>query len=284
MEFIRQEVALQEPDQCRVWQAELSGWIGHMLENGMPMEQLGHLITFGERNRQAIHAEVALLVMLDSAARVTQEPSSVEWPNQHSAANWLARILPHEEFDGLAFRYPIGWTLWTDVSVVKASLRSLTLTGSAANLFCANLLGVDLTGANLSRAFLLDADLRLAILSRADLTEAILSRANLHSANLIGANLIGANLGGADLGEADLSEADLRCADLSGADLSGANLIGAKLIGAKLSDADLSGADLSGADLREVDLRDVDPSHVRNLASAILSTSQRADLKKKGLL
>ena len=51
-----------------------------MLENGMPMEQLDHLNTFGERNRQAVNAEVALLVMLDSAARVTQETSPVAEP------------------------------------------------------------------------------------------------------------------------------------------------------------------------------------------------------------
>jgi len=117
MEFIRQEVALRKPDECRAWQAELSGWIGHVLQTGMPMEQLDHLKTFGERNRQAVDAEVALLVMLDSAARATREPSAVEWPNHHSAANWLARILPHQELSVFGWRHPYGPA---SMSVVKA--------------------------------------------------------------------------------------------------------------------------------------------------------------------
>ena len=54
--------------------------------------------------------------------------------------------------------------------------------------------------------------------------------------------------------------------------------LGANLFGVNLSVADLSSANLSNANLRGADL-----SGVLNLEDAILSPSQRADLKKKGL-
>ncbi len=191
--FIRNEISTIEPDVCRARQAELGGWIGHVIESGMPMEQIDRLKTFGEQNRQSVNAETALLVMLDSCARVTGEPSPVEWPTRHSAANWLARILPHEEVYGLGYGNPL---VPVPSSVVKASLRSLPLQGL-------DLSGADLSGADLSGADLSGADLRRADLSVADLS-------------------------GADLSSADLSGAHLRSADLSVADLSGAHLRGAR--------------------------------------------------------
>ena len=161
MEFIRQEVALQEPDECRAWQVELSGWIGHMLENGMPMEQLGDLKTFGEQNRQAVNTEVALLVMLDSAARVTQEPSPVECRDGIWVANWFDRIQPFEGFSW-STSYDFRWT--SHRGVVRRSLSSLPLSGQF-------LPGVDFSGANLS-----DANLSRTNLSGArNLKDAILS-------------------------------------------------------------------------------------------------------------
>ena len=232
--FIHNEISTIQPDVGRARQAELGGWIGHVLENGMPMEQIDRLKTFGEQNRQSVNAETALLVMLDSCARVTGEPSPVEWPNLHSAANWLARIMPHEEFYGF--------------SVVTASLRSLPLKGLAlfgANLSVADLSGTDLSDANLSGADLTGANLRDANLRDANLRDANLSDANLSDANLSGAHLRDAHLRRANLSVANLSGANLRGANLRGADLSGANLsaISAARISAR---ANLRGANLSG--------------------------------------
>ena len=242
--FIRNEISTIEPAACRARQAELGGWISHVLENGMPMEQIDRLKTFGEQNRQSVNAETALLVMLDSCARVTGEPSPVEWPNHHSAANWLARILPNEEWFAFGYQNP---AFAAPSSVVKASLPSWPLRGL-------DLHGADLIGANLRGAYL--------------------SRADVRGANLIGANLSGANLSGANLSGANLSGANLGSADLIGANLSDANL----------SDADLSDADLSGANLGGADLSGADLSEARNLENAVLTTHQRADLKKRGLL
>ena len=199
MLFIRNEIATHPPDQCRAMQAELSTWIGYVLENGVPMEQLDGLKTFGDQNRQAINTETALLVLLDSCARVTKDRSLFEWPDEHSAANWLARIVPHEEF------WVFGWrhsrAMRPTRSIVKASLRFLPLNAPP----------------------------------RAD-------------------GIASVTPSRADLRGTDLSAADLRGTDLSGANLSGANL---------------SGANLGGA---------------QNLDDAILSPSQRADLKERGLL
>ncbi len=181
--FIRNEIATYETDECRAWQTELGGWIGHVLENGMPMERFGGLETFCEQNRQAVNAEASLLVMLDSCARVTGEPSPVKWPNQHSAANWLARILPHEEVYGRSYRNPLFAAL--AFSVVKASLRSLPLKGLA--LSGAQLYGADLSGADLSEADLRVANLGGADLRGANLVQATLLRASLNRANLSGA-------------------------------------------------------------------------------------------------
>ncbi len=204
--FIHNEVSTIKPDVCRVWQAELGGWISHVLENGMPMEQIDRLKPFGEQNRQSVNAETALLVMLDSCARVTGEPSPVEWPNPHSAANWLARILSHEEFYRFGYRNPAFAAPVS--SVVKASLRSLPLGGltlSDANLLGANLLGANLLGTQLRGANLLGADL-----SGADLRSAHLSDTNLRGANLWDANLCVANLSHADLSDVrDLENAIL---------------------------------------------------------------------------
>ena len=172
------------------------------------MEQLDRLETFGERNRQAVSAETALLAMLDSCARVTGDPSPVKWPNEHSAGTWLARVLPHEGVYHFGWRHPVYRIQPT--SVVKASLRSLPLSGLPVQVM------------------------------------------------LVGADLKGVDLSGANLGVATLH---------------GANLSSAHLALANLYFADLSGADLSGADLNDA-----------NLSGAKLSPSQRADLKKKGLL
>jgi len=187
--------------------------------------------------------------MLDSCAMVTGEHSQVEWPNEYSAADWLARLLTHREDESIGWQHPKYKHLPT--SALKASLHSLPLAGVAMQIM--------IPGANFSGTNLSDAKLGIVNLVAANLSGAILSESGLYEAHLREANLSGANLS-----ESNLDEANLRRVDLTGADLSGANL----------TEANLSKANLSNADL----------SDVRNLADAILSPSQRAAFKKKGLL
>jgi hypothetical protein len=173
--FLRDAVAQSPKETVRRWQLTVVKLIDGTLRSGLPMDQL-QLGPYREMNRQAIHAEQALLAVHSACALVTGEVGQIDWPGDESArrfvaGTWLLRLLGQRRggFD------------------IASSLNALNLSG-------ADLSGADLSGANLSGAYL----------SRAYLSGADLSRAYLSEADLSGADLSGAYLSGAYLSEADL--------------------------------------------------------------------------------
>jgi uncharacterized protein YjbI with pentapeptide repeats len=232
--FVLDEMRLQHPDIIVDWQKTLCDLISFMLKRGMPMEKLTHLSTFQEKNTQARNAEEALLVVLNSCARLTEKLSEINFPSKVSFGTWISR-LQGQRLDPEVFclNYLSFLNLSECVLVMRdfyranlqeAYLEEAKLEG--ANLWGANLQGAYLEEANLQRANLQRADLQGANLQEAKLEGAILVETNLQEAKLEGANLWGANLQEADLQGANLEEAYLEGANLEEANLQGANLQG----------------------------------------------------------
>ncbi len=188
-DFVLDEMRLQNQDIVSDWQKTLCHLIGFMLSHGMPMERLTHLQRFKEKNRQARNAEEALLVVLNSCARLTQERSKIKFPSRESFGTWISRLQ--------------GQRL-------------------SPTVFCLN----HLSFLDLSHCILILKDFFDANLERANLQGANLQIANLEGANLEGVNLEIANLRGANLEGANLEIANLEEANLEGVNLRGAKLEG----------------------------------------------------------
>jgi len=244
--FLLNEIKLKPSELLAKWQEKLAKLFSYMLRNGMPMELTG-IVPFKEAMFQSKNSEEALLIAVNSCARITEQVTKLESINRNAFAAWLRRI--REPRGGLESD-PIGKCLsFLDLSETNlmvsdflfADLRYSILQSSQAPL--SNLVLANLTEAKLMGANFIFADFRQSTLVRADLEKADLSGANLRHANLEGAILKDANLVSPILLEANIKGADLNGADLRGADLDGANLDG----------ANLDGADLDGADLEDVD-------------------------------
>ena len=234
------EVQLQPIEQVAQWQQLFCDLISYMLWQGMPMEKLDGL-TFLQMSQQSRNAEEALLVVLNTCARVTKIISKIKWEKSESFSEWLSKLQGQRvdnnntlAFDCLSYLDLAHYTL-TFKDLYQANLQE-------ANLYGANLYGANLYGANLRGANLQEADLQRAYLQRAYLQRAYLQRAYLREVNLQGAYLQWAYLQGANL----------QGANLQGAYLQGANLQRANLREAKLRKADLQGVDTENVDLSEV--------------------------------
>ncbi|MGB3405564.1 MAG: pentapeptide repeat-containing protein, partial [Microcoleaceae cyanobacterium] len=184
--FVLDEMRLQNPNLLVKWQKTLCDLISFMLKRGMPMEKLTHLSTFQQKNIQARNAEEALLVVLNSCARLTKKLSDINFPDKASFGTWISRL----QGQRLGEVFCLNYLSFLDLSQCVLDMR---------DFFRANLAGANLEEANLWRA-------------------------NLQGANLEGVNLGKARLEGANLDKADLERADLRKAKLEGANLAGANL------------------------------------------------------------
>jgi uncharacterized protein YjbI with pentapeptide repeats len=211
--FLLNEMKLRSNEELTRWQERLAHLFGYMLRNGMPMEQLG-IFLFKKELVQSQNSEEALLVALNSCARLTKQVSQLENVDKTVFALWLRRIQGGEP--GLA----VDCLSFMDLSENSLSLSNFfaadfnhsNLRFAAAIFSCfyqASLANADLEGANLIYANLGRANLAGAILLKADLTGANLEGANFEEANLEGANLKGANLAGANLRGANLNEAKI---------------------------------------------------------------------------
>lgn len=244
MQFLENEISLEEMNTVKEWQKLLSRLISYMLRCGMPYEALKERPSFQDELRFSRNAETALLACLCACAQTTQEISNIDWPLDSSAGDWLAKLRGQRV---VIPSFPCSCLCYLNLSY--------------CNLICADFYYAELYGSNLSYA---------------NLSGANLSRANLTNVNLTGANVQGAIMFDAEL--VDIStdtELDgallspyseywsneyidpdvLRHADLQGANLAGVNLSGADLSGAKLCDANLSGADLARSDLSYANLQ-----------------------------
>ena len=242
-EFIRNEIALQDQEKVKQWQKTLANLIGFMLRQGMPMEKINPRPSYQEECQQSRNAEEALLAVLNSCARCTEEISEIKWQSRSSFKKWLFRLQNHiEDTQKTIACQCLSWL----------NLKGVNLEG--VDLKWANLVQTNLEGANLGRAdlrwtYLEESNLRKVNLYKADLGEAGLERANLEGATLVDAFLCDADLEGASLNEAELGGADLYGAYLKGVNLKGADLGGADLYRANLGGANLEGVNLEGANL-----------------------------------
>ena len=260
LDFIFDEMRLENKSNIEQWQKTLCHLIGFMLEHGMPMERLSGY-NFWYINFTVRNSEEALLLVLSACSCLTNLVSKIKYPGSSAFGSWLSRL--HSQ------------RLDLDVLPLKC-LSFLDLQGCTLymkDLFGANLENTDLRKAQLAHANLVGSNLKQVILEESNLVRAKLEGANLEEANLEAANLEGANFNeaslkrtnlkrakiiGAQFLQANLEEADFREANLEYTNLIGANLFKAdlrqaNLKGAYLENANLEDARLEGANLEEVD-------------------------------
>lgn len=301
-QFIRDEIRLRHEKGSDVgtWQESLVALVNAMLRKDLPVERITSIGTFQERRRIGRDANESLFCMLSACACTTERLSSVEWPSNFGAYEWVHRMHAQRDRTSLgewsqALRH-INLSIFDapieiekiidkyDRNKIIISMSMASLDFSRADLRHSDLRQADLNHATFFGSNLSHANLTNAILQGADLRFSALVGANLRETNLRQADLSLANLRDADLRKADLSEAklyvgrlhnrerraanlqgtDLRETDLAGLDLRFVDLSGGKLKSANLLNANLSESDLSGADLQDSNLR------FTNLQGAIL--------------
>jgi uncharacterized protein YjbI with pentapeptide repeats len=272
LQFICDEMRLQNPSEVSNWQQTLCRMIESMLDNGMPMEGLKYRSSFKIEMWQARNAEESLLAVLNACARVTKVTSEIKWSYRASFGEWISRLQGQRigaenvlAFECLSFLNLQGCILYFrdffGANLAFTNLEKAQLYG--ANLTVSNLVGANLTAANLTRstfsgANLEDANLQEANFENANLEDARLKNVNLQSTNLQWVNFYGANLEGANLEGANLQGANFYGANLEGANLKGANFYGANLEGANLKGTILEGQDIAA--LTEISHEDTDES------------------------
>ena len=217
--FICQEISLQDKEIVKQWQQNLCHLIGYMLRQGMPMEKIVPRPSYQEECRQSRNAEEALLVVLNSCARYTEDISQIQWQSEYSFAKWLSRLQNQiEDESQIIVNQCLSWLNLKEVNLECASLKEANLEGAnleGANLLKANLLKANLQEASLAGVNLQEASLAGAILLKTNLIKANLRRANLQTACISGSNLEGANLEGANLLKANLEGANLLKANIT---------------------------------------------------------------------
>ena len=258
------------------YRVALADLFSHLLEFGMPMEQVKMIIngdkvsgirTFPEALRQSRNAEESLFVALNATAAIAKTVTTIRQPkNQlYLFGAWLKRIQ--------------GQTDGSNVCLAAQSMSYLGLPLAnlrIADLQEANCEGANLQGANLEGANCIDANFSSANLNKANFKTAYLVKVNLNKADLAETNLVGANLKGANLEGANLKGANLREANLEKSECNNVNLEGAKLQGANLRGANLQNANCQNANLMDANLTTTTISSTRfegaNLGGTILET------------
>ena len=272
--FLLNEMESRPSSELVRWQSRLAKLFSYMLQHGMPMEQL-QLGPFRHALFQARNAEEALLVALNTCARVTEQVSAIEQPDPAAFGAWFKRMQGQRTsgesvlaasclsfLDLSAICLDISDFYGADFTSAKLAM----LVAYFATFAHSNLSNTDLRGATLERANLERANLERANLERAHLPQANLEGVNLEGANLKGANLEGANLRRANLGGANVERANLERVNLKGANLEGAHLEGANLRGANLGGANLEKANFEGANMEGAELKAAKPQDERNQA------------------
>ena len=163
-DFILAEVRLQDVSEVEKWQQDFCRLIGYMLRHGMPMECLKPRPDYREESRQARNAEEALLAVLNTCARATEQLSKIDWPEPDTFGAWIARLQGQR-------------TPGKNVFVLQC-LSFLDLSG--CNLLLRDLYGANLNGANLNDATLHGTNIGIAHFNGANI-----NGANLNSINVV---------------------------------------------------------------------------------------------------
>jgi uncharacterized protein YjbI with pentapeptide repeats len=237
--FIFDEMSLQDKADIAKWQKTLCHLIGFMLEHGMPMERFSGC-NFWYMNFMALNSEEALLGVLNTCARLTKVISKIQYPYPSAFGSWLSRLHAQRmDIDALPLSF----------------LNFLDLQGCI--LYVKDLINADLEGTDLKKAELAQANFVGSNLKQVILEEANLVRAKLECANLEEANLEAANLELTNFNEANLKRTNLKRAKMLGTQFLQANLEEADLREANLEHTNLIGANLYKADLRQANLKEV---------------------------
>lgn len=272
------ELKLREPSQIERLQECFTKLFNYMLRHWMPMEKLNNK-NYKENFFQSRNAEEALMVALNSCAKITRSVSQIDCPEPTTFGAWFKRIQGQRTGSEsvrtascLSF-LNLSKTVLDIADLYGANLEMTNLKGASfyyACLRCANLQNADLEDARLNAAQLENVNLGGANLKNARFRGADLQRANLQGANLEGANFFEANFNGANLKGANLKGASLKGANLKeinrngairtkslfeGASFEGASFEGADLEGANLEGADLERANIEGANLKGANLK-----------------------------
>ncbi|MFN9886210.1 MAG: pentapeptide repeat-containing protein [Pseudanabaena sp.] len=251
--FILDEVKLKKLDDVRNWQKMLCGLIETLPECGMPMELL-NLGSFREMNRQAINAEMALLIFLNVCGFATLELSNIHWQNPESFNTWISRLR--------------NQSVWNGIEINWLNLRNCEL--PSANLSLISFFNVDFDGANLSHAYLSGTSFHSSNLKNVNLTGANISNSAIESSIFTGSNLCGVNISrqtsisGSDFSEVDLTKANISNvfidfssfinADIRGINISHTNIQATGFINADISEANISNTNIDHSDFKGANL------------------------------
>ncbi len=182
--FLLNEVQIRESEEMKRWQRRLAMLFSFVLRHSIPMEQL-QVGTFREALFRARNAEEALLVVMNSCARITHIRSEVEHADPAGFGAWLKRIQ--------------GQRTSSESSLAVRCLSFMNLAGVYLDI-------ADLYGANLEWSDLSNAAMHISCLEGSNLPHAKLNGARCWKANLSSANLSDADLTQADFAEANLSQ------------------------------------------------------------------------------
>ncbi len=161
--FLGRELALYSPRTVWGWQKQVAHLLGHLLKSGLPMARRG-MTSHKRMEREARHAELALLAVLNGAARHTGRRSP-RWVGEATAfGSWLHRLRRQRTLSDPGSR-ALAWLGYLDLSGVVLRLADLF----GADLQNTDLRGADLYWANLGQANLQGADLRGANLEKTNL-------------------------------------------------------------------------------------------------------------------
>lgn len=213
LDFISREMKLQDKNMIKSWQEILCQLMGFMLKHGIPMDQISRKLDFKSQTEHDRNAKEALLVALNSAARVTRRVVPIKWPESKSAGELLAqlqgqRIGPKNvvAFHCLSF-LDLSDCIFDFRDLYRANLEN-------SNFESSRLIMSILMLTNLKHANLKKASLNLASISYANFEGANLQRANLAEARFDKVNLKNANLKGANLSKAYFNKVDFEGANL----------------------------------------------------------------------
>ena len=204
-------------------QTTVTTLISHMLQRGMPFENIAPRPTYLQETKLSRNAEEALLACHSACAYVTQTVGSIQWPSEDAAGAWINRLR--------------GQRVVGEDCMPLECLHHLDFSRCIFDM-------IDLFKANMEASRFIYASFSSAVIDFSNMVNTDLRGTNFPNALLQGVNLQGANLKEAVFISADLRGADFQGADLSGSYLCGANMASVFLLGARLLNADFRGANL----------------------------------------
>jgi uncharacterized protein YjbI with pentapeptide repeats len=195
--FLINELALKEAPHVRKMQLCFARLFSYVLKNDMPMEKLIPT-TFQQQMLLARNCEEALLVSMGQCARITEEISPIEHPNESAFSNWYNRV--HGQNPAL------------DVTLTCKNLRLL-------NLSEIDLAFVNLTSADISYSSFCQTVFHYTLLTYVDITGANFDKASFQGANMIQASFVDCSFKDCHFGRGIMDATKFAHCDFTGASI-----------------------------------------------------------------